>query len=710
MYRAGVALAAVEAISRRSAPVCASLEIVAHCFRCGSGFSLEMQAWVVIAPRRADDSAVNTLAVPARGRLRLAVVATSAAAAIVGSIGLAIYSPGATVTTRGVRATLPLSGHPAWVAAGQDALWIALSDTRQPVRDVPLLHLDLAGDAVVDTPLFLGGRVTYLSHVGDRLLATVENIGGTGAGPTSVVAVDWRNGNILARRQFSRPLGPLVRNGNDLWALQLTPSALWRFNPRTLAPNATPLPLLTRRVVGLAAGAGYLWVTAGDGDLLRIDPARRTIARAHLGGAPTGVVVAGDEVWVTDEDHGSLNRLDPRTLEQIGAPIHLGGKPASLVRAGRYLFVTDTGSGTVTKIAISSGKKAGSPIRVARPAGDSPPLTITPADDSVWVSSYASKTVTRVGDTRGADLVSTSAHVGRAAAPNVLPLPLAGSVVATIRVPSQGGAFAVGEGAVWAMSDTTSTLMRIDPMRNRIVARIKMPPAEDAAAGDGAVWLTNPELGTVTRLDPKSDSVIATIRVGGQPSGLAVSPGAVWVTDPSGPSVTRIAPGSNRVVARIRAGPTSACCSDHMGVTASRGAVWAALPSVRSIVRIDPRTNKVAGTARLDFIPCGFLAADATAVWSAGADCTRVVARLDSHSRRVTAELAAPHAVGVALAFGSVWVASLESGNVDRIDPTTARAAARLHVGGFPVRLGVGFGSVWVNDDKGRVLRIQPQP
>ena len=25
-----------------------------------------------------------------------------------------------------------------------------------------------------------------------------------------------------------------------------------------------------------------------------------------------------------------------------------------------------------------------------------------------------------------------------------------------------------------------------------------------------------------------------------------------------------------------------------------------------------------------------------------------------------------------------------------------------------PVRLGVGFGSIWVNDDNGRVLRIQP--
>jgi streptogramin lyase len=77
-------------------------------------------------------------------------------------------------------------------------------------------------------------------------------------------------------------------------------------------------------------------------------------------------------------------------------------------------------------------------------------------------------------------------------------------------------------------------------------------------------------------------------------------------------------------------------------------------------------------------------------------------------ARKVTAELPEPHAVGMALAFGSLWVVVFETGDVDRIDPRTGQVVARLHVGGWPVRLSVGFGSVWVNDDKGRVLRIRP--
>ncbi len=73
---------------------------------------------------------------------------------------------------------------------------------------------------------------------------------------------------------------------------------------------------------------------------------------------------------------------------------------------------------------------------------------------------------------------------------------------------------------------------------------------------------------------------------------------------------------------------------------------------------------------------------------------------------RAVAEVAP---VGLDVAFGSVWVADSGSGNVDRIDPRTRRLVARLHVSGLIMRLGAGFGSIWVNDDFGRVLRIKPQ-
>jgi YVTN family beta-propeller protein len=305
-----------------------------------------------------------------------------------------------------------------------------------------------------------------------------------------------------------------------------------------------------------------------------------------------------------------------------------------------------------------------------------------------------------------------SVRIGSTLAPA---LPRGGKVIARIRVgrgvrpPNRSGPMAVGEGAVWAMSDPEATLMRIDPAQNAVVAKIKVGLPEAAVAGDGAVWLSDPSENTVSRVDPATNTVTAIIHVGPQPQGIAVSPGAVWVANAGGPSVWRIDPATNRVVARIRIGPKRACCAEHTNVIASPRAVWVALPNGNSIVHVDPATNSVVATARIGYPPCGFLAADETGVWSAGGCGGDVVARIDSRKNTLTAKVAEVYPEGLAVAFGSIWVAAPGSGNVDQIDPQSGRLVARLHIVGLPVRLGVGFGSIWVNDDFGRVLRIKPQ-
>jgi len=144
-----------------------------------------------------------------------------------------------------------------------------------------------------------------------------------------------------------------------------------------------------------------------------------------------------------------------------------------------------------------------------------------------------------------------------------------------------------------------------------------------------------------------------------------------------------------------------------MSLTATGGKLWVAVPNANEIVRVDPTTNDLVATLKLPYSPCAFLVADQSGVWSAGGGCADIVGRIDARTKTLTAKVGEPHPVGLALAFGSVWTAVIDSGNLDQIDPHTGRLIARLHVGGTPVRLGVGFGSIWVNDDNGRVLRIQ---
>jgi len=52
-------------------------------------------------------------------------------------------------------------------------------------------------------------------------------------------------------------------------------------------------------------------------------------------------------------------------------------------------------------------------------------------------------------------------------------LPPGGKVVAKIAIPKGFGGFALGEGAVWAMSDDVSTLTRIDPKSNKVADIVK---------------------------------------------------------------------------------------------------------------------------------------------------------------------------------------------------------------------------------------------
>ena len=66
--------------------------------------------------------------------------------------------------------------------------------------------------------------------------------------------------------------------------------------------------------------------------------------------------------------------------------------------------------------------------------------------------------------------------------------------------------------------------------------------------------------------------------------------------------------------------------------------------------------------------------------------------------------------MGVAAAFGSIWVANHEEDTVSRIDPRIARVVATIRVGNGPGHLVPGYGSLWVSDDKDAFLwRIDPR-
>jgi hypothetical protein len=182
-----------------------------------------------------------------------------------------------------------------------------------------------------------------------------------------------------------------------LFALEVRPGRLLRLDPLTLVPASTSIRLSSGRTLGLAAGAGFLWVTAADAaEVLRIDPVSYAIRRVHVGGFPVGIVVTSGSVWFADRSGGNVVRLDPRSLRPVGDPIRVGTKPSWLAVAGGSLFVTDQDAGTIERVDVHSGRKVGPPVRIASPAKDAVAPAVASTGESVWVSSFASNMVTRI--------------------------------------------------------------------------------------------------------------------------------------------------------------------------------------------------------------------------------------------------------------------------------------------------------------------------
>jgi sugar lactone lactonase YvrE len=343
---------------------------------------------------------------PANRWFRPTVVAASVIVAAIGSVLLATRASG-DETTEGITATLHVAAHPGAVAAGADVLWVAVNgDPGASVGDRPILRLDLATGTVAQT-VRLGGEVADLARDGDRLIASVKPVADGTKSTRLLIAVGWRSGVVLplgrshlsdtVARKIDGPVDKVIRAGTSVWALETRPGRLLQLAPSTLEPLSAPIRLSSGRTLGLTAGDGYLWVTAADaGEVLRIDPATRALARVHVGGSPVGIVVVRGQVWFADRSDGTVVRLDSRTLRPVGDPIHVGERPSWLAAAGDTLFVTDQDAGTIARIDVRSGRSVGQPIRIAPPAAGGIAPAVVATGESVWVTNFASNTVTRI--------------------------------------------------------------------------------------------------------------------------------------------------------------------------------------------------------------------------------------------------------------------------------------------------------------------------
>jgi streptogramin lyase len=278
---------------------------------------------------------------------------------------------------------------------------------------------------------------------------------------------------------------------------------------------------------------------------------------------------------------------------------------------------------------------------------------------------------------------------------------------------------AFGEGSVWVADRGLEQVLRVNPRRNRVAARISVPGTPSRlAVGAGAVWVTQARLDSLARVDTASNTVVATIPLGGRAAGEpALGAGSVWALDGTHRQIVRIDPATNTETARIDLGGSGAVG----GVLFAYGSIWAASHDDARIVRIDPATNTV--TARVALRRSSrspHLAMDPEtiargAVWVANTDVNaqgyHTVATVNAASTTADPKRVAvvrSDLVGLAHMGRSIW-ATDATGTLWRIDAVSRTVLGSVGICAQTAYVAAGAGSVWAIDPLGATLvRVRP--
>lgn len=138
----------------------------------------------------------------------------------------------------------------------------------------------------------------------------------------------------------------------------------------------------------IAAGDGWVWVTRGNREIVRIrPPGGRPEHVADIPGA-FNVAVGESAAWVLGA-RGDLTRLDPETGEAAGDPVPTGR--GLDVAAGLGNVWVASSNGTVLRFDPETGSETGVPIEVGRE-----PTSIAVGEGAVWVASAGEGAVFKI--------------------------------------------------------------------------------------------------------------------------------------------------------------------------------------------------------------------------------------------------------------------------------------------------------------------------
>jgi streptogramin lyase len=238
-----------------------------------------------------------------------------------------------------------------------------------------------------------------------------------------------------------------------------------------------------------------------------------------------------------------------------------------------------------------------------------------------------------------------------------------GDPVAGLNRPCGGMVSAFG--SLWIPACGDGSLARIDPKTFKVVATIASGTADvrgSLAASADSVWLLTDSKTTLSRIDPDQNAVVGELRVPAGCEGLTFGETALWLACPNENKVLRINPETNLVEKAIDVS------AQPQALAIGGTSIWVLCEKEGIIDRIDPKTNKVAKSIELDVPGAkGAIAFGEGAVWVSltGFPLTRI----DPQSETVAQQFYGSGGGSIVTSPGAIWLSNPDGGTVLRIDP-----------------------------------------
>ncbi|MEO3869280.1 hypothetical protein ABGB18_10660 [Nonomuraea sp. B12E4] len=274
-------------------------------------------------------------------------------------------------------------------------------------------------------------------------------------------------------------------------------------------------------------GGNVLLVDDGTGFVSRIEPSRLTVAQTRdFGAAGTQLAVSDTAGYAVDPASGKIQRINPATLDSLGAPITLPGPlgPARIDGGGR-LWVPVTAKGEV--VPVSQGAAA-SPLKVGEPGEE---LSVTIAGGLPVVVNTRAATATVIGADGGVGEITLPKGVAQAAKGGALTPPLTeGSLVPVLTSGDEG---------LLVVLDTASNSVLSTKLATDAPAELGVPQVLGSK-----VYVPDQGDGSLIVWDSAAGGRPTTLQVARRPGpvDVFVKDGLLWANDENGDKAVVIDP------------------------------------------------------------------------------------------------------------------------------------------------------------------------